>query len=218
MYFRLLHDDRCGSVSYLLGDLDAGEAVVIDPRGGDVPLLLAMLAEQRLRLRGVLRTHEHDAQLPQRERTALAQLGAPVVGAQAPPGGCVVVGSEHLHVLATPGHTAHCLSFRWRDRLFCGGLVQGADCPHQPSPALPEALWDSVTRQLLPLPDETLLFHGHAAAGRAVGTVLELRRWHPWFGAASRDEFLTRVMPPPEPAAPAAPWPAARSAAPVTAR
>jgi sulfur dioxygenase len=206
MYFRLLHDDRSGSVSYLLGDLDAGEAVVIDPRGSDVPLLLAMLAEQRLRLRWVLRTHEHDAQLPPQECLALALLGAPVVTAEAPPDGRLVFGGEHLQALATPGHTAACLSFRWRDRLFCGGLVQGWACPHQPRPALPEALWDSVTGQLLPLPDETLLFHGHAPAGRAVGTVLELRRWHPWFGAASRDEFLTRV------AQPAPPLPAAIAA------
>jgi hypothetical protein len=26
-----------------------------------------------------------------------------------------------------------------------------------------------------------------------VSTVLEQRRWHPWFGNASRDEFLARV-------------------------
>ena len=30
MYFRILHDERSGAVSYLLGDLDAGEAVLVD--------------------------------------------------------------------------------------------------------------------------------------------------------------------------------------------
>ena len=60
MYFRLLHDEASGAVSYLLADLEAGEAVLIDPRGADVPVLAAMLDEHRLLLRWVLRTHEHD--------------------------------------------------------------------------------------------------------------------------------------------------------------
>ena len=34
MHFRLLHDEASGAMSYLLADLDAGEAVLIDPRGG----------------------------------------------------------------------------------------------------------------------------------------------------------------------------------------
>jgi glyoxylase-like metal-dependent hydrolase (beta-lactamase superfamily II) len=62
MYFRLLHDDTTGAVSYLLADLDTGDAVLVDPRGADVPLLRAMLDEKQLRLRWLLRTHEHDDQ------------------------------------------------------------------------------------------------------------------------------------------------------------
>lgn len=105
----------------------------------------------------------------------------------------LVFGHEHLRVLATPGHTAGCLSFLWRDRLFCGGLLAVDACPFQPRPALPQALWDSVTQQVFTLPSETLLFCGHTRQSRAVSTVLEQRRWHPWFGAAGRDEFLARV-------------------------
>ena len=48
MYFRILHDEATGATSYLLGDLAAGEAVLIDPRGADVALLKAMLGEHRL--------------------------------------------------------------------------------------------------------------------------------------------------------------------------
>ncbi|MBP6765118.1 MAG: hypothetical protein KA141_08985 [Rubrivivax sp.] len=192
MYFRLLHDDASGAVSYLLGDLEAGEAVLVDPRGADVPVLLSMLDEQGLRLCRVLRTHEHDAQLPG-EGSALQTLGAPCVQHQVPPGGLVVFGHEHLWVLATPGHTAGCLSFKWRDRLFCGGLLAVDTCPFQPRPARPEALWDSVTRSVFTLPGETLLFCGHARQGRTVSSVMEQRRWHPWFGGASRDDFLSRV-------------------------
>ena len=208
MYFRLLHDERSGAVSYLLADLDAGEAVVIDPRGADVPLLSAMLDEHQLRLRWLLRTHEHDAQLPG-EAKALDSLGAPRIQHQLPASAgatdsdtaarfdteqsVLTFGGEHVQVLRTPGHTAGCLSYLWRDRLFCGGLLAVDACPFQPRPALPEALWDSVVNGVFKRPAETLLFTGHAQRSRAVSNVLEQRRWHPWFGGATRDEFLARV-------------------------
>lgn len=217
MYFRLLHDERSGAVSYLLADLDAGEAVVIDPRGADVPLISAMLDEHQLHLRWLLRTHEHDAQLPG-ETQALDNLRAPRIQHQLPgsavpadagsaPGidaeqAVLTFGAEHVQVLRTPGHTPGCLSYLWRDRLFCGGLLAVDACPFQPRPALPEALWDSVVNDVFKRPAETLLFTGHATRSRAVSNVLEQRRWHPWFGGATRDEFLARVreLPAAEPA------------------
>ena len=204
MYFRLLHDERSGAVSYLLGDLAAGEAVLIDPRGADVPLLSAMLAEHQLRLRWLLRTHEHDDQLTG-EPAALDSLGAPRIQHHLPvtqpaddpaattAHAVLTFGNEHVQVLRTPGHTAGCLSYLWRDRLFCGGLLAVDACPFQPRPAQPEALWDSVVNDVFKRPAETLLFTGHAERARAVSNVLEQRRWHPWFGSATRDEYLARV-------------------------
>jgi glyoxylase-like metal-dependent hydrolase (beta-lactamase superfamily II) len=200
MYFRLLNDERSGAMSYLLGDLAAGEAILIDPRSADVPVLRAMLDEHRLRLRWLLRTHEHDDRLPG-EADALDALGAPRIQHRPPTmerarmGGQAVLtfGHEHVQVLRTPGHTAGCLSYLWRDRLFCGGLLAGDACPFQPQPALPEALWESVVDDVFLRPAETLLFTGHARRSRAVSTVLEQRRGHPWFAGATRDEFLARV-------------------------
>lgn len=196
MYFRILHDESTGAVSYLLGDLAAAEAVIVDPRAADVALLKAMLGEHRLRLRWMLRTHHHDERLPG-EAAALDQLGAPRIQHGCPELACadgvLSFGHEHLRVLPTPGHTPGCLSYRWRDRVFCGGLLAVDACPYQPNPALPEALWDSVVRGVFTLPAETLLFTGHAPRARVVSTVLEQRHWHPWFGGAGRDEFLTRL-------------------------
>lgn len=199
MYFRILHDESTGEVSYLLADADAREAVLVDPRGRDLPLLQSLLAERELRLRWVLRTHQHDTLAPD-ELGLLVRLGAPVVQGHAAPGvqrvahgDMLPFGNEVIGVLATPGHTASCLSFTWRDRLFCGGLLAVDACPYQPVPAVPEALWDSVRQQVFTLPDETLLFAGHGRRARAVSTVLEQRRWHPLFAGLSRDEFLAQV-------------------------
>ena len=199
MYFRILHDEVSGELTYLLADPDAREAVLIDPRGWDLPVLAALLSERDLRLRWVLRTHHHDHLKPQ-EPAMLDRLGAPRVQGDINPtthpvqdGDVLPFGDELVHVLATPGHTPACLSFAWRDRLFCGGLLAVETCPHQPRPGAPEQLWDSVTRRVFTLPNETLLFAGHELRARAVSTVLEQRRWHPLFASLTRDEFLAHL-------------------------
>lgn len=194
VYFRILNNEVSGALTYLLADLDAREAVLIDPHASDLPLLLALLAERELRLRWVLRTHHHDALQPG-EPEQLARLGASVVQGDMPSGGAAALpfGAELVRVLPTPGHTPYCLSFAWRDRLFCGDLLAVTACPHQARPAAPEALWDSVSQRVFTLPDETLLFAGHEQRARAVTTVQEQRRWHPHFAGRTRDDFLTHM-------------------------
>ena len=203
MYFRILNNEASGELTYLLADQDAREAVLIDPHSCDFPVLSALLAERDLRLCWVLRTHQHDALQPS-ERDRLAGLGAPLIQGDAlaalglADGAVLPFGDELVRVLCTPGHTPSCLSFAWRDRLFCGGLLALTACPHQPHPAAPEALWDSMNQRIFSLPDETLLFAGHEQHARAVSTVLEQRRWHPYFAGLTRDEFLAHMAALPE--------------------
>jgi glyoxylase-like metal-dependent hydrolase (beta-lactamase superfamily II) len=199
MYFRILNDEASGELTYLLADLDAREAVLIDPRGQDLPILAAMLAERELNLRWVLRTHQHDHLKP-KELALLGRFGVPLVQGDAQVGAhCVAhgdvlpFGHELVRVLSTPGHTHACLSFAWRDRLFLGGLLEVETCPYEPHPAAPEALWDSVNQRVFSLPNETLLFSGHEQRARSVSTVQEQRRWHPLFARLNRDEFLAYV-------------------------
>lgn len=195
MYFRMLFNEAGRTTSYLLADMPSGEALLIDPRSADIPVFNAILNERRLRLKWVLRTHEHDLLIPG-ESEALDTLNAPRIQHQVPEymGGQILLGNEHLQIIATPGHTENCLSFLWQDRFFCGDLLNVDACPYQPRPALPQALWDSVTRKVFTLPVETLLFSSHAYLARSVSNVLEQRRWHPWFANASRDDFLSRLM------------------------
>lgn len=199
MYFRILNNEASGELTYLLADQDAREAVLVDPHARDLPVLLALLAERDLRLRWVLRTHQHDALQPN-ECAKLARLSAPLVQGDTlsvlalADDAVLPFGDELVRIVPTPGHTPSCLSFSWRDRVFCGGLLAVTACPHQPCPAAPEALWDSVTQRIFTLPDETLLFAGHEQRVRAVSTVLEQRRWHPFFANLTRDEFLAHML------------------------
>lgn len=203
MLFRILHDENSGELSYLLADEDACEAVLIDPHGRDLPVLQALLDERKLRLRWVLRTHDHDTEEPG-ELESLSRLKAPIVqgracaGAQCPGDGEELgFGGERVRVIETPGHTPGGLSFAWHDRVFVGGVLAPDACPHQPQASDPPALWDSVTQRLFTLPDETLLFGGHDKRARVVSTVLEQRHGHPWFAGQTRDAFLAQMAAPP---------------------
>lgn len=204
MYFRILNREDSGELTYLLADSTARQAVLIDPHGRDLPLLSALLAERDLQLRWVLRTHHHDG-TQQSEAKMLQTLGGALVQGDRTgfvldevDGTVLTFGDEVVRVIRTPGHTSYCLSFAWRDRLFCGGLLAVNDCPRQRQPQEPETLWESVMRKVFTLPDETLLFPGYARSGRAVTTVLEQRHWHPFFATLARDEFLTQMRAPAE--------------------
>jgi glyoxylase-like metal-dependent hydrolase (beta-lactamase superfamily II) len=188
MYFRMLEDPARAAVTYLLADLERGEAVLIDPRPGDLPLLRAMLAEQHLAAVAVLRTHAHAAMPPAEDRARALGCAAAAPG----DGALLSFGDQLLRVLATPGHTAGCTSYAWRDRIFCGDLLSVRECPDLPRPQCPQALWDSAQR-LFRWPAETLLFPAHAPRGRGVSTVAEQRRSHPWLATPSRDECLRRI-------------------------
>lgn len=197
MDFRILHSTNSSELSYLLADRACGEAVLIDPHSRDLPVIRALLQEHQLRLRWVLRTHQHDHLRPM-EFERLRQLGAPLVQGEPREGATLVndgqnldFGSEKIKIWRTPGHTPYCLSYICRDRVFCGGLMAVDACDLQPYPADPEALWDSVVQRLFTLPDETLLFAGHEIPLHAVSTVWGQRQSHTWFKKLDRDAFIT---------------------------
>lgn len=193
MYFRILGDEPGGLVGYLLADLEAHEALVIDPMPCDAAVIQAMLAEHHLRLRAILLTHLHKEEVMGQQAISAA-LGAPCQwGEQLADAALLDFGGEHVRVLVTPGHTDHCRSFLWRDRLFCGGLLSADACPSRPAVAQPRAMWDSVMRKVFTLPPETLLFSAHAGGAGSVSNVMSQKRLHPWFEGRSRDEFLSLV-------------------------
>jgi glyoxylase-like metal-dependent hydrolase (beta-lactamase superfamily II)/rhodanese-related sulfurtransferase len=111
--FRQFVDDDLGCASYLIGDRDAGVAVVVDPAYG-----IEQYLEEGVRIERVLETHTHADHLSGHGRFAL-EHGVPVaIHSLAEPGypfqpladGDVVrVGSVEIRVLHTPGHRPeHC--------------------------------------------------------------------------------------------------------------
>lgn len=197
-YFRQFSSAR-GRMSYLLADLDRRDALIIDPDDDLYSLYLGVLEEMQLRLDFVLLTHVHaGVALP---GTALmAATGATLAMAKdgaiegtrvLDDGEILAFGDEVLQVWMTPGHTRNSVSFLWRDRVFSGDSLLIGDCgATDGTDADPGILYDSLTRRLLSLPDETLIYPAHDFSDRYVSCIGEQRRSNPKLKGTTRDEFI----------------------------
>jgi glyoxylase-like metal-dependent hydrolase (beta-lactamase superfamily II) len=201
--FRQLFDAESCAYTYLLGDEATGAAVLIDPVLEQLERDTALLAELGLRLECSLETHVHADHVTAAGRLR-ERLGAKLgVGARAGvtnadwalgDGAVVRAGAVQLEVLATPGHTAGCVTYWCRDAglAFTGDALLIRGCGRtdfQDGDA--EALLRSVRERIFALPDETLLFPAHDYRGRTVTTVAEEKRWNPRLGlGVAREAFL----------------------------
>ena len=178
----------------ILGDEEAGEAIVIDP-GDSVGRIQKRLTELGLKLKQILVTHAHidhvggalklkrltgapillnEDDLPQLKMMA-AQAGW--VGVEtpetAPPDGNLsdglIVGLERYPatVLHTPGHTqgSVCLHFAPLNMLIAGDTLFAGSIGRTDLPGgNSKQILDSIHSRLLNLPEETKVLPGHGPA------------------------------------------------------
>lgn len=194
LVFRQLFDAASSTYTYLLGDSDSGEAVVIDPVFENARRDVALLRELGLRLVATLDTHVHADHVTGawllKQRCASAILVSQASAAQNADrflqhGDTVAFGRRRLEVRATPGHTNGCLSFVLDDQslAFTGDSLLIRGCGRtdfqQGSASL---LYRSVREQILTLPSTCLLYPAHDYRGITVTSVAEERRFNPRLG------------------------------------
>lgn len=194
-------DPSSFALTYLIA-ADASEAVIIDPLRSQTTLIQVLLAEHRLRLKYVLRTHVHRpdridcgglCSVTGAEFVVGAKNAADIPGKRVAEGATLVFGNEHIDVLETPGHTPGCVSYVWRDRLFCGDVLELGGCGQAEDETNPGAMYDSVQTRIFALNNETLIFPGHDYTGRTVSTVGEERARNAAFSGVSRDTFIAQM-------------------------
>jgi glyoxylase-like metal-dependent hydrolase (beta-lactamase superfamily II) len=209
-HFRQIPHARTSSFAYLLADRDKAEAVLIDPVDEQSTLYLALLDELQVRLTHILLTHVHSPQTAacvklRHDSGARLAVGVAAGMATSAHGGLpdadlllddgdpVVFGDELLRTWPTPGHTRGCVSYLWRDRVFSGDTLLIGDCgTTDDDDSDPGMLFDSLTRRLLALPDETLVYPAHDFSGRRVSCIGEARERNPKLTGITRDEFIRR--------------------------
>jgi glyoxylase-like metal-dependent hydrolase (beta-lactamase superfamily II) len=200
IHFRQLFDVETSTYTYILGDPLTRDAVIIDPVREQVERDLAELEAAGLKLRSILETHVHADHVTGaselKERTGAETVvskhgGAPCADRQVDDGDMVVFGNEVIRILATPGHTPGCVTYHWRDRVFTGDALFVGGCGRTDFQGGDAAqLYESITAQLFPLPDETLVFPGHDYNGRWVSSIGQERRSNPRLGGTTEAEFI----------------------------
>lgn len=186
--------------AYLLVDVDAREAAVVDPRADRVAEYLAALDERGLRLRLVIDTHTHADHLSGaaelRARTGAdvlmsAAATSEVATRQLRDGDRIPLGRGEIEVVASPGHTDDSISLRVGDALLTGDalLIGGAGRTDFQNGS-PDALYDTLHRRFAAFPDELTVYPGHDYAGHTQSTLAQERRTNALLGLTNRDAFV----------------------------
>ncbi len=189
MILRQLFDHETYTYTYLIADKKAREAIIIDPVKEQLSRDLKWIEELGLTLRYAVDTHVHADHITSagalREATG-CKTGVGIGGEVAcadmalKDGDEIKFGSHTLQVLATPGHTNSCLSFHVGNVVFSGDslFIRGTGrTDFQQGDA--GRLYDSISKKLYALPDETIVYPGHDYRGNTMSTIGEEKQFNP---------------------------------------
>jgi sulfur dioxygenase len=194
LIFRQLFDPQSSTYTYLIGDEQSHQAVLIDSVYEQVRRDTALIEELGLELLYTLETHTHADhvtgawQLKEglgSEILTSKQSGAEGADRYLEHGERIEFGKRYLEVRATPGHTDGCLTYMLDDEshAFTGDalLIRGAGRTDFQQ-GDPRTLYQSVYSQIFTLPASCLLYPGHDYRGLTVTSVAEERQFNPRLG------------------------------------
>jgi glyoxylase-like metal-dependent hydrolase (beta-lactamase superfamily II)/rhodanese-related sulfurtransferase len=228
MYFKQIRLVDMGCASYLIGSEQNREAVVIDP-GWNVEEYLKEAEANGLKITRIFETHLHADHVSGNRRLAqltgatiyLHKLANAAYPYQPVEGGSVITfGEVKIKVLSTPGHTWESITLLVDDlanpaqpaKLLSGDTLFIGDVG-RPDFAGQEGagtLFDSLQREILPLPDTTEVYPGHlagslcgrsmsAAPSSLLGVEKTTNPALQFFDRAAFVNFLTADLPPTPP-------------------
>ena len=184
--------------SYLIGDEETGEALVIDP-ADDVRQLIEFAEQHGMKITSILNTHAHvdhtmgNAQMVRLTGAKILiheaesySLNDPSSGSlslfQAEPsppadvlvkdGDIIKVGKVGLQVIHTPGHSPGGISLQLDDMVFTGDTLFVGSVGRTDLPGGSwEILESSIRHRLFTLPDETAVLPGHNYGSAPTSTI-----------------------------------------------
>lgn len=203
--------------SYLIGDRETGECVVVDP-AYDVAGLIAAAGADDMRISGALVTHYHadhcggsmmgfniegieallnHAQVPIHVQQAEVEWISKVTGVTEPDlvahsaGDHVMVGEVRVDLIHTPGHTPGSQCFLVHDHLVSGDTLFLEGCGRTDLPGgNAEDLYYSLTQRLAKVPDTAVLFPGHQYSAEPSASMADTRRHNFVFRPNSVEQWM----------------------------
>jgi glyoxylase-like metal-dependent hydrolase (beta-lactamase superfamily II)/rhodanese-related sulfurtransferase len=109
-------------------------------------------------------------------------------------GDAITVGTLAFTVLHTPGHTDNHISLLLGDRLFTGDLLLIGQAGRSDLPGgNTRDQYESLTRHVLPLPDETRIYPGHDYEEKEYALLGNERSANPFLHPRTLEEYLAFV-------------------------
>ena len=203
--------------SYLIGDREAGEALVVDPAYG-VQDLVDTAAADGMRLTGVLATHHHPdhvggsmmgytikglaelleiQSLPVHANRHEARLITRATGLSPDDvighdsGDKVAAGGLEVELLHTPGHTPGSQCFLVEGRLVAGDTLFLEGCGRTDLPGGdPGEMYESLQR-LASLPADTVVYPGHRYSVASAATIEAVTGMNIVFKPPTKEAWLS---------------------------
>jgi len=199
--FRQLFDKESSTYTYLIADPETKVAILIDPVLEQVERDLQVLRELGLTLGYCLETHIHADHITGANRLRELTGCLNIVPHKAivsevddyiTDGSIWQLGNVQLQAIATPGHTDSHMAYLINDIYLLTGdalLIRGCGRTDFQNGSA-EVLYDTITKKLFTLPDETLVYPCHDYQGRTVSTIGEEKQWNSRLVGRSREEFI----------------------------
>ena len=199
MIFEQLNPGACRT--YLIGDEQSQQAILVDPVLEHVPDYLKVLAQKKLVLTHALDTHTHADHIS--GAAALKdQVGCEYVMHAQAPARCVTfhltdgfechLGNHPVKVLSTPGHTQDSLTLVFHDRVLTGDVLflgdAGAGRDDLPGGDA-GAHWDSLQR-ILTLPEHLVVYPAHEYRDRLPSSLKDLKASNPLLKLSSKQAYV----------------------------
>jgi rhodanese-related sulfurtransferase/glyoxylase-like metal-dependent hydrolase (beta-lactamase superfamily II) len=223
MLFRQIIHEDLGCASYLVGDVSAGVAAVVDPQW-DIDPYLRLSRLHGVRIEHVLETHNHADHVSGHGRLARATGATIHIHELADPeytyepigdGWKLRIGEVEIEALHTPGHRPEHTSFLLRDAnrgsevsavltgdsLFIGDTAR-PDLAIDPRVGA-AAIFRTLHERLMTLPDEVEVWPGHLGGSlcgssgidhKSSSTIGFERRHNRALGFTSEEEFVADVV------------------------
>lgn len=210
--FRQFFEKESSTYTYLVGDEETREAVIIDPVDTTVDRDLSIAEELGLEIVYGVNTHAHadhvtgtsllrDRIKAKKPESTFKSVISSASGAKADVtfnhGAKISFGKRFLEARLTPGHTAGCASLVLDDKsmVFTGDTLLVRGCGRTDfQEGSSETLYKSVHEQLYSLPDRCAVYPAHDYKGRTSSTILEEKRFNPRLGLSKKAEEFVGIM------------------------
>jgi hydroxyacylglutathione hydrolase len=217
LYFKQIEMGPMQNFVYLIGSTETRKVAVVDGAWG-IDEILRIVAKDEVEITHALVTHTHPDHVGGRfagmeiegvtellgkckakivvhkaEAEFLKGLSASDI-VKTESGDRIDVGGVEIQLLHTPGHTPGSQCFLIDNRIVSGDTLFIGSCGRVDLPGSdPEQMYYSLTKKLMALPDDTVLFPGHNYSDQPTSTIGQQKQNNPYFQFHSLKQFLSAM-------------------------